>query len=255
MPESQKWGLEAARPGGAGPPIGTTPPGGRDEPVSDRGCCTCRLRGGTSPGWVCCAPVARRPPLLSGRRRRVFALAAAVSLGLAGCGGSAHSSTASPGPISATSSATTSTAAPPRHRHRRARSRGAPVGTAQRVHAGSSTLLVTVSHVLDPLSGIGSGLLPGHRATGVQVTIRVLAGATYDSTASGDWSILTTSGLASPLFVKQGVCATPLADFESLIGVGESREGCVAFGVPRHARILSVRFSPHARAPGTVAWR
>jgi hypothetical protein len=116
-------------------------------------------------------------------------------------------------------------------------------------------LLVTVSKVLDPLSGTGSALLPGDRATGVQVAIRTVAGATYDSTASGDWSLLTTAGLASPLFVKQGVCQTPLADFESLIGVGGSRDGCVAFSVPRRARILSVRFSPHSRARGSVAWR
>ncbi len=129
------------------------------------------------------------------------------------------------------------------------------MGSALPVHAGSSTLVVTVARVLDPLTGTGSALLPGHRATGVQVTIRVVAGATYDSTASGDWSLLTSAGLASPLFVKQGVCQTQLADFESLIGVGESRDGCVAFAVPRHARILSVRFSPHSRARGTVAWR
>ena len=138
---------------------------------------------------------------------------------------------------------------------RRPRPRGAPVGAALHVHAGTSTLLVTVSRVLDPLTGTGSALLPGDRATGVQVAIRTVAGATYDSTASGDWSLLTTAGLASPLFVKQGVCQTPLADFESLIGVGESRDGCVAFSVPRHARILSVRFSPHSRARGSVAWR
>lgn len=129
------------------------------------------------------------------------------------------------------------------------------MGTAQHVNAGTSTLLVTVSRVLDPLTGTGSSLLPGHRATGVQVTLRVVDGATYDSTASGDWSILSTAGRASPLFVKQGVCATPLADFESLIGVGESRDGCVAFSLPRRARILSVRFSPHSRAKGRVAWR
>ncbi|HXD67501.1 MAG TPA: hypothetical protein VNV17_22930 [Solirubrobacteraceae bacterium] len=129
------------------------------------------------------------------------------------------------------------------------------MGSALPVHAGSSTLLVTVARVLDPLTGTGSALLPGHRATGVQATIRVVAGATYDSTASGDWSLLTSAGLASPLFVKHGVCQTQLADFESLIGVGESRDGCVAFTVPRHARILSVRFSPHSRARGTVAWR
>jgi hypothetical protein len=123
------------------------------------------------------------------------------------------------------------------------------------VHAGTSTLLVTVAKVLDPLTGTGSAVLPGHRATGVQVTIRAVGGSTYDSSASGDWSILTTAGLASPLFVRQGVCQTPLADFESLIGVGESRDGCVAFSVPRHARILSVRFSPHSRSRGSVAWR
>jgi hypothetical protein len=129
------------------------------------------------------------------------------------------------------------------------------VGAALHVNAGTSGLLVTVSKVLDPLTGTGSSLLPGHRATGVQVTIRAVSGATYDSTASGDWSILTTAGLASPLFVKQGVCETQLADFESLIGVGESRDGCVAFSVPRRAKILSVRFSPHSRAKGSVAWR
>jgi hypothetical protein len=129
------------------------------------------------------------------------------------------------------------------------------VGTPRGVHAGNSTLLVTVTRVLDPLTGTGSALLPGHRAVGVQVTIRAVAGATYDSTASGDWSILTTAGLASPLFVRQGICQTQLADFESLIGAGESRDGCVGFTVPRHARILSVRFSPHSRARGTVAWR
>ncbi|MGZ4193799.1 MAG: hypothetical protein ACXVRW_15205 [Solirubrobacteraceae bacterium] len=114
---------------------------------------------------------------------------------------------------------------------------------------------MTVTKVLDPLAGTGSRLLPGMRATGVQVAIRDLAGTTYDSTASGDWSILTTAGTASPLFVRHGICQTPLADFESLIGAGETRTGCVAFSVPRRARILSVRFSPHSRARGTVAWR
>jgi hypothetical protein len=109
--------------------------------------------------------------------------------------------------------------------------------------------------VLDPLRATGSALLPGTRAAGVQVAIHNAGGSTYDSTASGDWSLMTTAGLASPLFVRHGVCETPLADFESLIGVGETRSGCVAFSVPRRARILSVRFSPHSRARGTVAWR
>jgi hypothetical protein len=204
------------------------------------------------------ATVLRRPGIPRGRRLRgALALGVAAIFGAAGCGGSTHSSTrdstgGSTGPASRTS--TTATSARPPHR-RRPRPHGAPVGTALRVHAGASTLLVTVSGVLDPLTGTGSALLPGHRATGVQVTVHVVAGATYDSTASGDWSIVTTAGTASPLFVRHGVCETPLADFESLIGVGESRGGCVAFTLPRRARILAVRFSPHSRAPGSVAWR
>lgn len=175
-----------------------------------------------------------------------------------GSGGGGHTATAttaatSPSPTSSTTTAATTSATP--RRRRRPRPQGAPVGATQHVDAGTSTLLVTVSKVLDPLLGTGSSMVPGHRATGVQVAIHVLSGATYDSTASGDWSIRSTAGLASPLFVKQGICATPLADFESLIGVGDSRDGCVAFSVPRHARILSVRFSPHSRAKGSVAWR
>jgi hypothetical protein len=138
---------------------------------------------------------------------------------------------------------------------RRPRPHGALVGATLHARAGSSTLDVTVSRVLDPLAATGASLPPGTRATGAQVAIRNVGGTTYDSTASGDWSILTTAGLASPLFVRHGICQTPLADFESLIGVGETRSGCVAFSVPRRARILSVRFSPHSRAPGTVAWR
>lgn len=108
--------------------------------------------------------------------------------------------------------------------------------------------------MLDPLTGSGAALLPGTRAVGVLVTIRAVSG-TYDSTASGDWSVLSTRGMAAPLFVKQGECQTPLVDFESEIGAGEERSGCVGFSVPARARIVAVRFSPHSRAPGTVTWR
>ncbi len=80
-------------------------------------------------------------------------------------------------------------------------------------------------------------------------------GATYDSTASGDVSVVPSTGTATPLFIKQGVCQTPLADFESLIGVGETRSGCVGFAVSRGARILAVRFWPHSRRPGGAIWR
>jgi hypothetical protein len=131
----------------------------------------------------------------------------------------------------------------------------APVGRAQRVRAGGSTLSVTVTGIDGSLSGSGAALLPGTHAAGVRLTIRNLAGATYDSTASGDVSVITSSGMAAPLFIKQGACQTPLTDFESLIGVGETRMGCVGFTIPRGARVVAVRFSPHSRAPGSVTWR
>ena len=191
----------------------------------------------------------------------LIAASAALAVGASACGGSAsggvtsataHSASTSSN-ASGTASSSSSRAAAPRRR--RPRPRGAAIGATLRTHAGSSTLDVTVSRVLDPLVGTGASLPPGMRAAGAEVAIHNAAGATYDSTASGDWSILTTGGLASPLFVRHGICQTPLADFESLIGVGETRTGCVAFSVPRRARILSVRFSPHSRAPGTVAWR
>jgi hypothetical protein len=123
------------------------------------------------------------------------------------------------------------------------------------VRAGSSTLSVTVSRVIDPLQGSGAVLVPGTRAVGVQVTIRDDSGATYDSTASGDLAITPSAGTAAPLFAKEGVCQTPLADFESLIGVGQERSGCVAFALPHRARVVSVSFSPHSRSPGRVFWR
>jgi hypothetical protein len=181
-----------------------------------------------------------------------------VAIATTGCGGSASSAstttntTSSPATTPASTAGSTTSVAP---RRRRPRPRGAPVGSTQRVHAGTSILAVTVSRVLDPLQDSGAALVPGTRPVGVMVEIRNEAGATYDSTASGDWSVQTSVGTASPAFIKRGVCQTPLVDFESLIGVGETRSGCIGFGVARGARIVSVRFSPHSRAPGTVNWR
>lgn len=114
---------------------------------------------------------------------------------------------------------------------------------------------MTVTRVLDPLRGSGAALVPGTRAVGVMVTIADVGSATYDSTASGDWSVISSAGDGSPLFIRQGVCQTQDADFESLIGPGQARSGCVGFSVPRRATILGVRFSPHSRAPGAVTWR
>jgi hypothetical protein len=186
-------------------------------------------------------------------------IAALIAAALTGCGGGASTTTSRSGSSTGTTTTTTrTTKRARRHKPRRAGrvpAHASPVGRAQRVHAGGSTLSVTVSKVYGSLSGTGAALLPGTHAAGVLLTIRNEAGATYDSTASGDVSVITSSGAAAPLFIKQGVCQTQLTDFESLIGAGETRTGCVGFTVPHGARIVGVRFSPHSRAPGSVAWR
>lgn len=179
---------------------------------------------------------------------------------LAGCGGASHGSSSGPASGALTPSATTAkttTRSAPRKRRRPGRLpvHAAPLGRTQRVRTGSSTLSVTVTKVYGSLTATGASLLPGTHAAGVQLTIRDDRGATYDSTASGDVSLITSSGMAAPLFIKQGVCQTQLTDFESLIAVGETHAGCVAFAIPDRARVVAVRFSPHSRAPGSVTWR
>jgi hypothetical protein len=183
----------------------------------------------------------------------------AAALILTACGGSSSSGSSAPATSTSDStSVTSSTAARAHPPHRRARTavpHGAkPVASAQRVHAGGSLLSVTVSRIYASLTATGSPPPPGTRAAGVALTIANLSGATYDSTASGDVSVVLSAGSAAPLYIKAGVCQTPLTDFESLISAGETRSGCVGFAVPHRARIVAVRFSPHSRTPGTVSW-
>jgi hypothetical protein len=181
----------------------------------------------------------------------VLALIAAGTI--AGCGGSTATTATSPSTSSTQPARRPPKQAAPKPRaHRR---QPPPVGTTQRVKAGDSTLSVTVTKVIDPLRDSGAALLPGTRAVGVVLTIRDDGGATYDSTASGDVSVVGSSGPAAPLFIRQGVCETPLTDFESLIAVGTVHSGCVGFTLAANLRIRAVRFSPHSRAPGTVLWR
>ena len=131
----------------------------------------------------------------------------------------------------------------------------AAIGQTKKVlDAARADLTVTVTRVLD-LTDTHSAALPGTRQVGVVLRIANQAGATYDSTSSGDVSVVVSAGATEPLFVRSGVCATPLVDFESIVVAGAVRSGCVAFSVSRRARILGVRFSPHARAPGTLSWR
>jgi hypothetical protein len=202
---------------------------------------------------------------------RRLLLAVVAGAALAGCGAgsgsssssgsspaSASSSGSSPGSTPTTATATRTTRARSRRSPRRSAgvpAHAAPVGRTQPVHAGSSILSVTVTKVYGALAGTGASLPPGTRAAGVQLTIHDDRGATYDSTASGDVSVITSSGAAAPLFIKQGGCQTQLTDFESLIAVGETHSGCVGFAIARRARVIGVRFSPHSRGPGSVTWR
>jgi hypothetical protein len=181
---------------------------------------------------------------------------------IAGCGGSGGSgSSTSTSPSTTSSSTTSSTTSSETHQHHKRHKRHKPklpaVGQTQQLTAYGSTLHVTVTQVIDPLPYHGANVVPGTRPVGVEVRIAVVGGATYDSTASGDWSLQLASANAdaTPLAVKSGVCETPLVDFESAIYGGDVRPGCVAFSLPAHAKIAAVVFSPHSNAAKAVRWR
>jgi hypothetical protein len=186
---------------------------------------------------------------------------------LAGCGGSggSGSSTATP-PRSSTSSTTTSSTKssgtrPKRHKSHKSHPHPKPklpaIGQTQQLSAYGSMLHATVTKVIDPLPYRGASVVPGTRPVGVEVRIAVVAGATYDSTASGDWSLQLahSSADATPLSINSGVCETQLVDFESAVYSGDVREGCVGFSLPKHAKIAAVVFAPHSNAAKAVRWR
>jgi hypothetical protein len=193
-------------------------------------------------------------------RLGTVAVTMAVGLGLAGCGGSGPSGgTGSSTPTGATTTSsttmtTTTTATVHEHVAHKRVVHGPRVGARQGVHIDGTYLTVTILHVLT-LTDTGSPTLPGTRQVGVELRIANQAGATYDSTASGDLSLVLSAGESEPLDIRRGVCETPLQDFESIVSAGSVRVGCVAFTVPRHSRVIGVRFSPHSRPPGTLTWR
>ncbi len=185
---------------------------------------------------------------------KAAALAALVGAVLAaGCGsGSSPSSTSAT--TRTTSAVHTSSPSKRPAPARRSAKPLAPVGQSQRVSASDATLTVTVSRVIDPLRGSGAALLPGSRAVGVLLRVVNHGPGIYDSSATGDVSIAISSGTATPVFAQAGVCQTPLRDFDNYISPAEQRQGCVAFSLPSGARVLAVRFSPHAKATGRVSW-
>ena len=132
---------------------------------------------------------------------------------------------------------------------------GPALGTAQSVDARGAKLTVTIAKLFDPLAGSGAALLPETRAAGVLVQISNAGPAVYDSSATGDLSLVVSTGAVTPVFAPHGICQTPLQDFDNDIGPGEHRSGCVAFAVPNGAHILAVRFSPHASPQRALTWR
>lgn len=191
---------------------------------------------------------------------RVIAVTMALGLVLVGCGGSGSSGTGSATSTgaatapAATTTSTTSTRSHVRHQRPRRVVHGPRVGARQGVHIDGTYLTVTVLRVLG-LTNTGSPTLPGTRQVGVELRIANQAGATYDSTASGDFSLVLSAGQSEPLDIRRGVCETPLQDFESIVSAGSVRSGCVAFSVPKRARVIGVRFSPHSRPRGALTWR
>ena len=79
---------------------------------------------------------------------------------------------------------------------------------------------------------------------------------TYDSSATGDVSLALSSGAAVPTFAPSGACQTPLRDFDNNIAPGEHADGCVVFSAPTSAKVLEVRFAPHANkaAAARYSW-
>jgi hypothetical protein len=121
------------------------------------------------------------------------------------------------------------------------------------VTAGAA-LEVTLRQVIDPLRGSGAKLQPGTRAVGVIVQIRSSGPAIYDSSATGDVSLVASAGPVTPVLATRGVCRTPLNDFDRYITGGEDRVGCVVFAVSDAATLDAVRFLPHAQLRGRLIW-
>ncbi|HEY5198332.1 MAG TPA: hypothetical protein VIJ51_15030 [Solirubrobacteraceae bacterium] len=184
---------------------------------------------------------------------------ASVCAGLAACGSSGSSkSTAGQSTATKTSTQATTPVKAKKSKQRKARAArpiGPRVGTSEQIQAQGTKLSITVTKVLDPLKGSGAALLPGTRVVGVFVRIANRGPGGYDSSSTGDISVIPSSGVASPAYAPQGRCKTPLQDFDNAIGPGESREGCVAFTLNTAAKLVAERFSADGGGAGKGTWR
>jgi hypothetical protein len=182
---------------------------------------------------------------------RLVLIAAAIGTmaAVAGCG-----SSSSPASIATTTSyppLRPPAATPPRSTHRVA---GPRVGQTVRVHASGTVLSVTIKSLIDPLRGSGASLSRGTEAVGVEAVIADDGPGGYDSSSTGDFSVVTSAGTAPPVFASRGVCQTPLRDWDNEISAGETRSGCNAYALPPRGRVLAIRFAPHAELRRRVTW-
>jgi hypothetical protein len=179
------------------------------------------------------------------------ATALVVAAVIAGCGSSSSSGTSTIATYPPLRQPSPAPSAPPHPRHHAG---GPPIGQTLRVHAAGTVLSVTINRVIDPLRGSGASLVPGTRAIGVQAVITDDGPGGYDSSSTGDFSVVASPDTARPVFASAGICQTPLRDWDNEISPGETRSGCIAFSVPAHAHVVAVRFSPHAKAHGRATW-
>ncbi len=106
-----------------------------------------------------------------------FGAGLALALTLCACGSGSGSGDGSLGAGAPALRAT----APRLVRGRTRRTLAVPVGVKQHVSAGTTTLSVTVTEVIDPLRDSGTALAPGTRAVGVAVRILNDGPGDYDS--------------------------------------------------------------------------
>ena len=78
---------------------------------------------------------------------------------------------------------------------------------------GGTQLEVTLRQVIDPLGGSGAKLQQGMRAVGVIVQIRSSGPDVYDSSATGDISLVVSNGPVTPVLATRGRLQNPAQRF------------------------------------------
>jgi hypothetical protein len=110
--------------------------------------------------------------------------------------------------------------------------------------SGGESMVVTVDHVMDPLSvGQFDQADGGQRYVGVQITLKNIGGVAYSDSPSNGATLLSGSGdQATPEIVSGGPCSTGFAS-SAKIAVTESEQGCVAFELPTNEQPAEFQFT------------